>query len=118
MEELRLQFDSAHRALLITVVPMITQESVVAARSAVRLFLKVHDPQSVIADLSLVERIDVPTDFILRIAADPPALAPGIPCILVAPKDATYGMSRMFQILRKMPSLQVVHSMKEALELL
>jgi hypothetical protein len=38
--------------------------------------------------------------------------------VLIAPKDATYGMSRMYQILRNTPNIEVVHSMKEALGLL
>ena len=97
---------------------VITEESVVATRSTVRLFLNAKDPKSVIADLSLVRRIEVSNDFVWDFATRPPAPATGRPCVLVAPKDATYGMSRMFQIIRKGPSIEVVHNMKEALELL
>jgi hypothetical protein len=115
--EFRIQFDEKQRVLLITMGAVITEESVVAIRSAARLFLEAKNPKSVIADLSLVRRIEVSSDFIWDFATRPPASATGRPCVLVAPKDAAYGMSRMFQILRNTPRLEVVHSMKEALEL-
>jgi len=116
--EFRLQFDRVQRVLVITMGTVITEDSVIAVRTAVHSFLEVEDPLSVVADLSLVERIKVSTDFVWSITAKPPELAVGRPCILVAPKEATYGMSRMFQILRNVPSLEVVHSMKDALALL
>jgi len=116
--EFRIQFDEVQQVLLITMGTVITEDSVIATRSAVRLFLKAKDSKSVIADLSQVRHIEVSNDFVWDIAARPPALVTGRPCVLVAPKDATYGMSRMFQIIRNTPKLEVVHSMKEALELL
>jgi hypothetical protein len=97
---------------------LITEESAIAAQSAVRFFLQVQNPRVVIADLSFVEHIRVSRDFVRDIAHGPSALAPGRPVVLIAPKDAAYGVSRMYQIFRNKPNLEVVRSMKEALALL
>ena len=118
--EFLLNFDHQHKLLLITMGEVVTEASALAATAAVRTFAATQDLRSGIADLSAVERIEVSTNFIKSLAAGPPAIPAGKTVILVAPRDETYGMSRMFQIIRDGLGvrLHVVHSMVEAYELL
>jgi len=99
---------------------VVTEASALAATAAVRTFAAAEDLRFGIADLSAVERIEVSTNCIKYLAARPPAIPAEKTVVLVAPRDETYGMSRMFQILRDGlgDRLHVVHSMVEAYELL
>ena len=118
--EFILNFDHGHKLLLITMGQVVTEASALAATAAVRTFAAAEDLCFGIADLSAVERIEVSTNFVKYLAARPPAMPAGKTVILVAPRDETYGMSRMFQILRDGlgGQLHVVHNMVEAYELL
>ena len=118
--EFILNFDHEHKLLLITMGEVVTEASALAATAAVRTFAAAEDLRFGIADLSAVERIEVSTNCIKYLAARPPAIPAGKTVILVAPRDETYGMSRMFQILRDGLGgrLHVVHSMVEVYELL
>ena len=118
--EFKLKFDHEHKLLLITMGEVVTEASALAATAAVRTFAAAQDLRSGIADLSAVERIEVSTNFIKYLAARPPAIPAEKTIILVAPRDETYGMSRMFQMLRDGLGgwFHVVHSMVEAYELL
>ena len=116
--EFTLDYDRNQQILLITMGAVVTEASMAAAVNAVRSFVAIEDPNAGVADLSFVNRIEVSRDFIKYVAARPPAIPAEKLCILVAPAEFTYGMSRMFQILRGGVNFQVVHAMKEALELL
>ena len=118
--EFILKFDHEHKVLLITMGEVVTEASALAATAAVRAFAAAQDLRSGIADLSAVERIEVSTNFIKYLAARPPAMPVEKTIILVAPRDETYGISRMFQILRDGLGgwIHVVHGMEEAYELL
>lgn len=119
-KDFTLQFDSEHHVLLISMGEVVTQASSSAAADAVRSFVAVQDVDAGIADLSAVEKIEVSADFVRFLASKPPAIPSKKVSILVAPRDEIYGMSRMFQILREgvEDSLQVVHTLQEAYELL
>ena len=118
--EFTLEFDRDHKVLLITMGKLVTEASALAAASAVRTFAGIHDPWSAIADLRAVEKIDASASFVRYLAARPPAIRRRKLVILVARRDETYGMSRMFQLLRGGAEnhFHVVHSMDEAYELL
>jgi hypothetical protein len=119
-EDFTLQFDPEHHVLLISMGKVVTQASASAAANAVRSFVTLQNVDAGIADLSAVERIGVSADFVRFLASKPPAIPCGKVSILVAPRDETYGMSRMFQILRERveDSLKVVHTLQEAYGLL
>ena len=118
--EFTLEFDRKHNVVLITIGKVVTDESALAAASAVRTFVAGHDPCSAIADLTAVEKIDASTSFVKYLAARPPAIRGGSMVILVARRDETYGMSRMFQAIRGgvEDCFHVVHAMDEAYGLL
>jgi hypothetical protein len=118
--EFLLNFDHEHKLLLIRMGEVVTEASALAATAAVRTFAAAEDLRFGIADLSPVERIQVSTNFIKSLATSPPAIPAEKTVVLVAPRDETYGMSRMFQILRDGLGVRfhVVHTMVEAYEML
>ena len=95
-----LEYDRGRNVVLITLGRFVTQASAMAACAAVRAFIAAQDVGATIADLSMIEEIDVPPNFVWFLAERTPAVPANKPCVLVAPRDATYGMSRMFQMLR------------------
>jgi hypothetical protein len=116
-----LQSDPEHRILLVTLGKVVTEELASAASAAVQQFIAARNPSySVIADLSAIDKINASTKFIRSVAAGLPAVPSGNRCIIVAPRDETFGLSRMFQILRddRGAGLEVVHTLKEAFEIL
>ena len=116
--EFALRFDAQHRVLVVTMGAVVSEASAAAAVSAVKSFFAIEDPVSGIADLSAVEKVAVSASFVKYLAVRPPAIPTPKRCIVVAPRDVTYGLSRMFQILRDGVNFEVVHSMKEACDLL
>jgi hypothetical protein len=117
-----LQSDPEHRILLVTLGKIVTQELASAASAAVQEFIAARNPcsYSVIADLSAIVKVNASAKFIRSVAAGLPAVPPGNMCIIVAPRDETFGLSRMFQILRddRGARLEVVHTLEEAFEIL
>jgi len=73
-----------------------------------------------IVDLSNVSSYGVSSTEIAMLAQSPPAQPSIASWVIVAPTDAIYGMSRMFQMLadRTRPNLHIVHTMDEAYALL
>jgi hypothetical protein len=88
--------------------------------SVVRKCVKSHGTYSGITDFSEVTKFTVSGDEMRALAL----LTPGIPVnrlkVIVAPKDVTFGMSRMFQLLTDevRPNLQVVRTNAEAYRML
>jgi len=114
-----LQFDPKQRVLLITLGKVVTQESALAAYTAVVRFIAAEGPCSAIADLSAVESAEVPGHFVQSLAWMRRAIPAGNRLILVAPRLAIYGLSRMFQLWRdEMEGYQIVHTLEEAYTLL
>lgn len=115
-----LQSDPEHRVLLVTLGKTVTEASALAAYTAVEQFIAAEGPHSGITDLSGVEELNVSSGFIRFLAAKPPMIPDGMSRIAVAPRVDIYGVSRMFQLLRdsKGSYLEVVHTLKEAFELL
>jgi len=115
-----LQSDAEHRVLLVTLGKIVTEASALAGYTAVELFIAAQGPHSGITDLSGVEKLNVSSDFIRFLAAKPPMIPDGMSRIAVASRADIYGVSRMFQLLRDCRGsyLEVIHTLKEAFELL
>ena len=115
-----LQSDPEHRVVLVTLGKIVTEASALAAYTAVEQFIVAEGPHSGITDLSRVEKLNVSSDFVRLLAAKPPMIPDGMSRVAVAPRADIYGISRMFQLLRDSRGsyLEVVHTLKEAFELL
>ena len=111
-----LRFDRKHRVLLITFAKVATEASALATYDAVKRFVAVEGPCSVIADLSTIEKLEVRGDFVRSIAWMPPAIPTGNLRVIVAPRADAYGLSRMFELCReaKPSDVRVVHTLEDA----
>jgi hypothetical protein len=109
-----LRYDPQDRILLIIMGQTVTKASASAAQDAVRRFIAAEGPCSIIADLSAIERQEVPGDFVQSLAWAPSAIAPGKWLILVAPQTLIYGLSRMFHLWRgEAASYTIVRTLEE-----
>jgi len=111
-----LRFDRKHRVLLITFAKVATEASALATYDAVKRFVAVEGPCSVIADLSTIEKLEVRGDFVRSIAWMPPAIPTGNLRVIVAPRPDAYGLSRMFELYReaKPSDVRVVRTLEDA----
>jgi len=115
-----LQFDRKHRVLLITYAKVGSPASALATYAAVERFVATEGPCSVLADLSAIEKVEIPGDFVRSLAWMPTVIPPGQQRVVVAPRADVYGLSRMFQLYKDAMSsdVQVVHTLEEAYSLL
>ena len=115
-----LQFDRKHHVLLITYGKVATPASALTAYDSVEHFVSSEGPCSVLADLSNIETVDVPGDFIRSLAWMPTVLPSELQRVVVAPRGDVYGLSRMFQLYRDKISseVHVVRTLEEAYSLL
>ena len=115
-----LQFDRKHHVLLITYGKVATPASALTAYNSVERFVSSEGPCSVLADLSTIENVDVPGDFVRSLAWMPTVKPPGLQRVVVAPRGDVYGLSRMFQLYRDKVSsdVHVVRTLEEAYSLL
>jgi hypothetical protein len=115
-----LRFDRKHQVLLIEYGKVANQASALATYAAVERFVAAEGPCSVLADLSTIEKLEVPGDFVRSMAWLPLLIPTGKQRVIVAPRAEVYGLSRMFQLYRDAMSndVQVVHTLEEAYTLL
>jgi hypothetical protein len=115
-----LQLDPEHKVVLITFGRVITKAAVLAVHIDVERLVAAHGPCSSIVDLSISVKSELSPQFIRSLAAMSPAVPKGTRKILVAPTPETYGLSRMFQLLRAETgdTLQIVYALEEAYEFL
>jgi len=115
-----LQLDLKHEVWLITLRGVVTEVSALEACAAVERLIAAKGPWAGIADLSAIEKADISGESVRFLAARRPVAPTGRLCILVAPQDVIYGLSRMFQILRDQigSDLQIAHTLEEAFALL
>ena len=107
--------DPKNRVLLILMGRTVTKASALAAQSAVQSFIAAEGPYSIIADLSAIEREEVPGHFVRSLARVPSAIASGEWLILVAPQTLVYGLSRMFHLWRdEAANHKIVRTLEEA----
>jgi len=114
------QSDLENRVILVTLGRVVTEESLLAAYEAVGRFIAAQGPYAGIMDLSAVEKLQIPAKFVWHLAHRAPMIPDGMARVVVAPRPAIYGMSRMFQILRDDQSrhLEIVRTLDEALKFL
>jgi hypothetical protein len=115
-----LRFDRKHQVLLIEYGKVANQASALATYAAVERFVAAEGPCSVLADLSTIEKLEVPGDFVRSMAWLPLLIPSGKKRVIVAPRAEVYGLSRMFQLYRDAMSndVKVVHTLEEAHTLL
>jgi hypothetical protein len=114
-----LAYDPKDRVLLIFMGRTVTRASAVAAQTAVRCFLAAEGPCSIIANLSGVEREELPGHFVRTLAKTPSPIASGERLILVAPQTVMYGLCRMFHLWRdEAENHKIVRTLDEGYALL
>jgi hypothetical protein len=115
-----LEFDPVHRVFLITFGRVITKASALAVHEAVERLVAVYGSCSSIVDLSITVKSELSPHFIKTLAAISPAIPIGSRKILVAPTPETYGLSRMFQLLREGTgdTIRIVYTLEEAYQFL
>ncbi len=106
--------------MLITFGRVITKAAVLAIHVDVEHLIAAHGPCSSIIDLSISVKSELSPQFIRSLAAVSPARPSETRTILVAPTPETYGLSRMFQLLREGTgdTLRIVYALEEAYEFL
>ncbi len=116
-----LQYDKRQKLLVVQVGPDATDAVVMDVYAAIERFCATDGvPSSLIVDFTPVERSDISSEFVRRLAGRKPVLPPGRARAYVAPRPEIYGLARMLQILRdgRDPDINVVHTLQEAYTLL
>lgn len=114
-----LAYDPTGRVLLISMGRAVTKASATAAQTAVRCFIAAEGPCSVIANLSGVEREELPGHFVRSLAKTPSIITSGERLILVAPQTVIYGLCRMFHLWRgEAENHKIVRTLDEGYALL
>lgn len=115
--ELRFEIDTINKVSLVRVEGLLTDERLGILYEANRRHCNANHAQAGVVDLSCVREFALTTYCIQRLANQKPAVEDAKRlCLIVAPEDYVYGLSRMFQIMGEetRPSLQVVHTLNEA----
>jgi len=114
-----MEFDPKNKILRLTIDGPLTDAIVFGIFEAAGRYASSHPPCRSITDLSKVTANEISSDAI-RQMAKAPAPAPALTRVVVAAKDHSYAMARMFQMLSEetRPNFHVVHTMEEAYDLL
>jgi hypothetical protein len=117
--DFELAYDPKNRVLLVFMGKTVTKASAVAAQNAARSFIEAEGPCSVIANLSGVEREELPGYWVRSLARTPSVVGSGRWLILVAPQPLMYGLCRMFHLWRdEAENHKIVRTLDEAYALL
>jgi hypothetical protein len=117
----RFEFDAENKVLLGTIEGHVTEQEFEEFFHSATLYAASVKPHSGIADFTGVTRFDVRREKLRAFAFGPPAFRdPRIPRVVVAQDPELFGLARMYQSLAEetRPLLNVVHTMKEAYEVL
>jgi hypothetical protein len=114
-----MEFDSSNNILRLTIEGPLTDTIMVDIFETAARYGRSHPPCRGITDLSKVTVNDVSSDGIRELAKIPVS-ASALMRIVVAPKDHSFALARMFQIFseKTRPNFHVVHTMDEAYRLL
>ena len=114
-----MEFDARNNVLRLTIDGPLNDAIMVEIFKAAGGYASSHPPCRSIADLSKVTVNDVSSDSIRQMAKTA-VLAPEVTRVVVAPKDHSFAIARMFQIYSEetRPNFHVVHTMDEAYRLL
>jgi len=115
-----LDFDAKNKILRVTLEGLLTDAILLGSYAAAAGYVASHPPCRGIVDFSGVTNFEVSSAGMQQLAERAPAFPTASMRVLVAPRDVSYGMVRMFQILgeKTRPNLHVVHTMDEAYRLL
>jgi len=115
-----LDFDARNQILRVTLEGRLTDAILLGSYAAASGYAASHPPCRGIVDFSEVTKFEVSSGAMLELANSAPAFPAATMRVLVAPRDISYGMVRMFQILgeTKRPNMHVVRTMDEAYRLL
>jgi hypothetical protein len=115
-----LHFDVKNNVLRHTFRGRLTDTELVEGYYQAGKYVARHPPNRIITDFSDVTSIEVSSQTVRTLAATPPKLPVGCARVFVTPKNALYGMARMFQILteKNRPDLSIVRTLDEAYRLL
>jgi hypothetical protein len=115
-----LSFDTKNAVFRIAFEGRLTDADLLAGYAAVSGYVASHPECASIVDYSGVTSNEVSMKTVTDLIRSPRAMPKGFLRINVAPRDAIYGMARMFQILseKDRPELRVVRTMDEARVLL
>jgi len=115
-----LDFDARNKILRVTLEGRLTDAILLGSYAAAAGWVASHPPCRGIVDFSEVTKFEVSSGAMKELAKSAPAFPAASMRVLVAPRDVSYGMVRMFQILGETnrPNMQVVRTMDEAHRLL
>jgi len=115
-----LDFDVKNKILRVTLEGRLTDTILLGSYVAAAGCVASHPPFRCIVDFSGVTNFEVSSAGMRQLAERAPAFPTSYMRVLVAPRELSYGMARMFQILgeKTRPNLHVVHTMDEAYRLL
>jgi hypothetical protein len=115
-----LDFDPVHRVLRVTLTGVLTETNFLAARKDVAHFVQSEGPCHGLFDFRGISKFDISSDFVRRLAEQPPTFPVNAIRVVVASQPVIYGMIRMFQIIgaETREGLHVVKTMDEAYALL
>lgn len=115
-----LDFDARNKVLRVTLEGKLTDAVLLGSYAAAARYVASHPPCRGIVDFSEVTKFEVSSGAMMQLAKSAPAFPTASVRILVAPKDVSFGMARMFQMLGETsrPNLRVVRTMDEACRLL
>lgn len=114
-------FDATNSILRITMEGHLTDSVALTCAETVGRCAVSYPKFRGIVDLSKVTKYDVSPEVIRQLARTPPTVSTeAYALVIVAPKEHSYGMSRMFQLLTETtrPNQHVVRTMDEAFEVL
>lgn len=117
---LLLEFDAKNEVLRGTLVGRVTDAILLDSYAEAARCTKLLLPCRGIWDFSKVTEFEVSTDAIKQVVGLPPIMPSGHLRVIVASRDAHFGMMRMLQMLseKSRPELHVVRTMDEAYRLL
>jgi len=111
----RLEIDKTSNVTRMCYYGDVTEDELRAVSSITAALSAAVPAVAAILDVSETTNLDVRTQFVNNLAHLSDALPKGIPTLIVAPRDAVYGMARMFQIINDESGLQVLRTLDEAL---
>jgi len=116
---LLMEFDTRNNILRLTIDGPLNDATILDVFETAIRYRSSHPPCRSIADISKATLNEVSIEAIREMAKTPVPAAESAR-IIVAPKDHSYAMARMFQIYseKTCPNFHVVHTMEEAYHLL
>lgn len=117
----RFEFDLTHRIIGIKFSGRVTEDDLIGFYRMAALLVESLDPLSAIIDFSDVNSFESTAQFMRRLAALPPAMPKTErPRVVVAPRDDTFGLSRLFAVEGEAtrPNFHVVRSAQQACAIL